>query len=215
MKIISLVIFIAISFYQFAQLSIVFKNPLPTKLGEVSSTDRSYFGTYQSADEMINYIFDEKGVTVYSTTISSMSKELIRETGKYEVRNGFLFGVVKDDSIPCVLDNDRYYFGIRNNQTIIGEGSDHKMTKISSSEYLISNFEDGNYIPTLLKFTSTGCEFSYFDYDEEDAFFQTVSDKKELNGQYFDILILNPNTKETQALLKHSIFSDKQKFTRQ
>lgn len=214
MKIISLITFVILSFYSISQRSILFENPLPTRDGVVHAVDRVYHGTYKSPDEMINYIFDDTGVTVFSTTVSSISKEMIRETGKYDVRNGFLFGVVEDDSIPCVLDKDRYYFGLRNNQIIVGQDSKNKLTKIGSSEYILNTFEDGNYIPTRIKFTSRGCEISYFDYDDEDTFFDNIGDKKELNGDYFDIILLNPDSKETQELLKQSIFSDNQFFTK-
>lgn len=215
MKIISLIAFVLVSFYQLAQQSILFKNPLPTKGGVVAAIDRQYYGTYTSADEMINYIFDENGVHVFSTTVSSISKEMIRETGKYDVRNGYLFGVVEEDSIPCVFENDRYYFGLRNTQVIVGEDSKNKLTKISSSEYILNNFEDGNYIPTRIKFSSKGCEISYFDYNEEDVFFNNIGERKEIKGEYFNILLLNPNPQETQSLLGHAIFTDKQKFVKQ
>ena len=212
MKIISLITCCLMSFYQFAQQSIIFKNPLPTRDGKVMAVDRSNYGTYQTSDEMINYIFDERGVSVFSTTVSSISKEMIRETGKYDVRNGYLFGVVEEDSIPCVFEDDRYYFGIRNRQTIIGEGQNNQLTKISRSEYILNSQVDGNFVPTLIRFTSAGCEFSYFDYDEEDLFFNEIKEKQIVDGEYFQVLILDPDQEETSTLLKEKIFSETQKL---
>ena len=214
MKIISLIACCLISFYQFAQQSIIFKNPLPTREGKVMAVDKSNYGTYQTSDEMINYIFDEKGVSVFSTTVSSISKEMIRETGKYDVRNGFLFGVVEDDSIPCVFEDDRYYFGLRNRQTIIGDSAKNQLTKISRNEYILNTWEDGNFVPTYIRFTSSGCEFSYFDYDEEDLFFNEIKQKQTIDGEYFQLLILDPDQDETKSLLKEKIFSETQKLTK-
>lgn len=214
MKIISLITCCLISFYQFAQQSIIFKNPLPTREGKVMAVDRSNYGTYQTSDEMINYIFDESGVSVVSTTVSSISKEMIRETGKYDVRNGFLFGVVEDDSIPCVFEDDRYYFGLRNRQTIIGNGARNQLTKISRNEYILNTWEDGNFVPTHIRFSSSGCEFSYFDYDEEDLFFNDIKQKQTIDGEYFQLLILDPDQDETKTLLKEKIFSETQKLTK-
>ncbi len=214
MKIIPLITCCLISFFQFAQQSIIFKNPLPTREGKVLTVDVSNYGTYQTSDEMINYIFDENGVSVFSTTVSSISKEMIRETGKYDVRNGYLFGVVEGDSIPCVLEDGRYYFGLRNRQTIIGELERNQLTKISRNEYILNTWEEGNFVPTYIRFTSNGCEFSYFDYDEDDLFFNNIKQKQTIEGEYFQVLILDPNQDETKKLLKEKIFSETQKLTK-
>lgn len=214
MKIFPLLILIMLPFINLAQRSIFFAQPLPTKGGAVAAVDRVYYGTYKSPDEMINYIFDEKGISVFSTTVSSISKEMIRENGKYDVRNGYLFGVVAEDSVPCVLEKDRYYFGVRSKQQIVGEETQNKLSKIKNGEYIINTWEDGNYIPSHLKFTSSGIEFTYFDYDEEDVFFNDIENKKSVDGEYFQVLILDPNLNETNELLKQKIFSDVQKFTK-
>ncbi|MGB1517763.1 MAG: hypothetical protein ACPG8K_01555 [Crocinitomicaceae bacterium] len=214
MKIISLITCCLISFCQFAQQSIIFKNPLPTREGKVLTVDRSNYGTFKTSDEMINYIFDDKGVSVYSTTISSISKEMIREMAKYDVRNGYLFGIIEDDSIPCVFEDDRYYFGLRTEQTIVGEDTRSQLTKISRNEYLLNSWVDGNFVPTHIRFNANGCEFSYFDYGEDDLFFNEIRKKQILHGEYFQVLILDPDQKETTKLLKEKIFSETQKLTK-
>ncbi len=142
----------------YAQKTVQFADPLPTGQAFIKQVDKNYFGSYKSATSGTIYEFDENGVAIVSLIVAYITREQLRESSTIEVRNGYLFGVVAGDSVPCVLEGERYYYGIRNKQVIIGEGSLNQLTRLDAKTYVL-NFLEGSYFePSLLTFTANGLE---------------------------------------------------------
>ena len=152
MKIFGLVASLFFVFNAIGQKSYYFSEPLSPMSVELSQVPSNLFGTYTSNKTLRSFEISEEGVFLISTTISSMDRESIRESSEYDVRGGFIFGIVKGDSLPCVLDNERYYFGLRNKDVLIGIGSKNVLSKVSSKSYIINVFENGTYTPIQITF---------------------------------------------------------------
>lgn len=142
----------------FAQKTVQFADPLPPGSGFVPQVDKSLFGSYKSGSSGTAYLFDENGISIVSTIVAYITREQVRESSTIEVRNGYLFGVVKGDSVPCVLEGERYYYGMRNKQVIVGEGSLNQLTRLDAKTYII-NFHEGSFFePSQLTFASGSLE---------------------------------------------------------
>ncbi len=208
MKIIVLIATLVLSNLSFSQKSYYFENPLSPSNEKITHVSEKCFGSYIGNTGTLTYEVNADGIFVKSTSISSISRETIRESSQYKVRNGFIHGVIKNDSLPCVLDDDRYYFGINNKDVLIGAGSLNILSPLDDygRAYLINTYDNGNYIPMRLEFAMGKLTISYFDYEFDTKLFRFISDKRSINTGGTELVILNPDEKEIKKLLDKEIF---------
>lgn len=149
--------FLFVTFFISAQNTVQFGDPLPPNYTSAESVNKKHFGDYKSTNSETTYRFDEKGIHIISMIVAYVTREQVRESATIEVRNGHLFGIDKtQDSVPCFLEGERYYYGIQRVETIIGAGSLHLLSKIDDNTYVI-NFHEGKYFePSLLRFEKNG-----------------------------------------------------------
>lgn len=210
MKIIGLIASLFLTFFSIGQKSYYFANPLPANQTKQISVDPRWYGNYATNSGKNTLEVSQDGIFMVSTTISSISRDEIRESSKYDVRNNYIFGVLKNDSIPCVLEGDRYFFGVRNKDVIIGSGSKNELRSSgrNPNEYILNTYDNGYFLPSLLRFESKSIFTSQIDYDYETTVFDFIADKKNVQGQHLELVILNPNTTELNTLIKDiTIFS--------
>ena len=201
MKIFGLVASLFFVFNTIGQKSYYFSEPLSPISVELNQVPSNLHGTYSSTKSLRSFEVSEEGIFLISTTISSMDRETIRESSEYDVRNGFIFGIVKGDSLPCVLDNERYYFGLRNKDVLIGIGSKNVLSKLSSKSYIINVFENEVYIPIQITFDKKTLNISYFDYESDTKVFDFITEQKSVDSEDQELVILSPNTEEIKELI--------------
>jgi len=210
MKIIGLALVLFSAVFCFGQVSYDFKEALPSTEKSSISVSSSDFGIYLSENKEIQYEFNEKGISIITTIYSSISKETIRESSKYSIRNGYLFGLVEKDSLPCFLAEDnRYYFGLKSTEQLIGSTSQNSLKKISSTSYLINYYENGGFTPSLLTFSKKEFSIQYFDYETNTTQFSTIvnqTDKQIVGMKYVTLL---PTKKEWKELDQSKLFGNK------
>jgi len=208
MKIIGLLTSLFLTFFSIGQKSYYFSDPLPSSEDKVTNVDSKYFGLYKSDEAARSYQISEEGIFIISTSISSVSREMIRESSTYRVHNNYIFGVVKDDSLPCVLEGERYYFGIQNKDVLVSTSSKSQLAKISAGRYILNHAEDGLFTPSLLYFEGNKLILEEFNYDFETTVFDKIQNQKVTPSEHFDIVILSPTKDEFNALMGNSIFSE-------
>jgi hypothetical protein len=214
MKIISLFFTFFFSIYGNAQVnSYYFAAPVPgEKVERVHST---LYGNYEDGKGRI-YSFSDSGIYLLSTTVCSISRELIRESAQYRVENGFLFGVLPVDSIPCIEEGDNYFFGIRNRDVLIGKGSSHVLIRDQSSTntYYLNYAENGIYNLNRFYFNKGKLEISSLEYEVESTVFDAIKDQKSVSDGSINLILLKPSSEEFEALLKSGIFGLPQFYSR-
>ena len=204
MKIIGVIASVLITSFSIGQKSYYFSDPVPSEELIVQNVDAKYFGLYTTTTGRA-YEFSEVGIHAISTSVSSMSRETIRESSKYSVRNGFIHGVVLNDSIPCVLEGENYFFGVKNRDLLVGVGSSNVLTK-SGGSYYINVKDEGVFFPMKLDFAKKSLQIKYFDYDFETTIFDGISEKKSIPSEYNEMIILQPTKEEFSAISSEEIF---------
>lgn len=137
----------------FGQKLIQFADPLPFGSVSKTSTDPKFFGRYKSSDLSTTYIVDESGIYILSLVVASVTREQVRENAKLRVSGDYLHGIKENDSVPCVLEGENYYYGVTQKLPIAGEGSLNTLTQVNASTYVI-NFHEGDYFePSLVVFS--------------------------------------------------------------
>ena len=212
MKIFSFLTSLLLAGFAFSQNSYYFTAPVLSMSKTATTVDAQYYGTYADDRNSLNYDFSSEGVFIVSTSISSISKKLVRESSKYSVRKGFMFGVVKKDSIPCVLDNGYYYFGIRNRSALLSDG--HVLTRIDATHYVI-NYKDGStYTPSLITFSSKGMTIQDFDYDIETIEFTYITNQSAVQKGQQQLVLLSPTAEEMKLILQKKPFGSASSFVK-
>jgi hypothetical protein len=212
MKILAIITYIFLSGIAFSQNSYYFSNPLPTEEKKVQSVDKKWFGEYKDEERSLAYNFTADGVTIISTQVSSVSKKLVRESSKYTVKDDFIHGVVKNDSLPCVLEKGFYYFGIRNRDAVIFKDSPAQLTRISDREYILNYEENGKYLPVKFVFSNGKLTVSEFDYEPDQRSFSFIETQSETKENAQNIIVLSPSNLEFNQL-SSGYFVEKSTFS--
>ena len=183
-----------------------FLTSLPPDEKSILAVSSSNLGNYTASNGESFYEFKEDGVWIVSTIYSSISKETIRESTKYTVKNGYIFGVVLGDSLPCELEEDRYYFGMRNREQIIGGSSKHELKKVNSNSYIINFYENGGFTPSLFTFSGKTLQVQHFDYETGTTMFESIDSQSNNQKEGMNYITLNPTEKEWSKLDKSKLF---------
>lgn len=207
MKKVCLVVFLFVNFFSFSQRTVQFSDPIPGFASTVSMIDASFFGKYKSSTGEVTYIIDEKGISIESMVIASVTREQIRESSKLRVSGDYLYGIKANDSVPCVLDGENYYYGIVSRLPVCGIGSLNSLKRLSANQYVI-NFHEGSYFePSLLTLEKGKLTITHGKLDYQDAF-HTILQTNTITRYGSEVVILAPTDEQWERLMKF-IFTDK------
>lgn len=154
MKKVLLILLLCSTFFGHSQKTLQFSDPQPVGSVYENTVDNVHFGEYKNKQTHAKYVIDEQGISIETTLVSYITREQLRESSKLQVRGNYLFGIKDNDSVPCVLDGEKYYYGIVSKLTVIGNGSLNKLVRLTSNTYIL-NFHEGMYFePSLLTFVN-------------------------------------------------------------
>ncbi len=200
MKLVSFCLFFIGAFYSFSQSSYQFEQPLPPAQSNLKSLPTFLFGTYQSPNLSINYEINANGIFTVSNNFMSLSRAAIRESSKYEVREGYLFGLNDIDSVPCVLQGEFYHFALRHKDQLVGDSSKNILRKLDNDSYVLNFFENGAFTPALLTFKDKKLIIQYFSYEDNTKVFESITNQRTVNTSSLSEIYLNPNAEEFKKL---------------
>lgn len=207
MKIVSISLIILSSFLSFAQVSYEFGESVPPNGSIVQSIGSNYTGNYLSANSKITYIIEPNRIATTSALMNRISRATLRETANIQVRNGYIFGVENNDSVPCVLDGEYYYFGVRSGQEIYGSGSGSELFELGNGKFILNKVENGRYIPSLIEFKGKEMRISDFDYDWGTTIFDGIQKTLEISKPIFT-KVLFPTEEEWKRLNIVDLFGE-------
>lgn len=199
MKNYSIVFILLLSFFNHSQISYDFGAPVPPSGEKVMMIHTSHFGSYSNPTSPVVYEINKDGIFIVSTNINSISRQTIRESSTYQVRNNHIFGVHEEDSIPCVLEGENYYFGVKNRDQIIGASSMNVLVQLNMNEYVINFEENGHYVPMFLTFSPQGLFISQFDYSSDTKGFKKIENRVSVQKD-IEFITLFPTEEEWRKL---------------
>lgn len=198
--------FVFLSFSVKSQISYEFIQALPPNSKEILCVDREHFGMYDSDSSDIVFELNAAGIFTRNLVIQSISRETLRENSKFEIKGDYIFGIDENDSLPCVLDGENYYFGISRRDTIIRMNGKNQLRKVATGEYIVNFEENGLYTPCLLKFNGSALSIRYFDYPSDKNIFTNIKSQQSKMDNDMTITYLLPNEKEWKKIDKNDIF---------
>lgn len=215
MKSFALVLMLFWFFDFFAQQSYEFKSALPPTGDVLKTVSASYFGSYVNAETGTVFQFSEEGVAMIAIINSYITKEQVRESSRFQVRNNFLFGVIEGDSVPCIFEDDKYFFGMKQ-KTILNDAA-HKgvLKKINEATYVINFYEGNGFTPSTITFKGNSILLNHFDYASETHIFDAINSKEMIKGPGYTTQLLNPTQKEWELISKQPMFGKETVFLKE
>ncbi len=215
MKIISILTVLFLSNFLIGQKSYYFADIVAPDGQEVNTVQPKYFGTYTSESGLV-YEVNANGIFIITTNISSISREVIRESSQYQVRGDYLFGVVENDSVPCALQGEYYYFGVRNKTAVTGSSSINVLVQSSDKNnvYYINRPSQDAFVPMRLTFSKNAMDVELFDYELDTELFNFIEEQSSLAGEFNELIRLSPTASEFDELERQKIFTEKTRFTK-
>lgn len=188
------------------QVSYEFKSAVPPDGEIVMTIDQSYYGTYRNEQTGTELTIDERGITMTTIIVSFISKEQVRESSKYDVRNGYLFGVKENDSVPCILEGENYYFGVRQEVNLRDEKHQAIIKRTGERSYVLNFLETNGYSPSMLKISGNTVSIEHFTYPSDQPVFKGIKNMEYKGGSDYQLCLLQPTQLEWNALDKTLIF---------
>lgn len=199
--------------------SVYFDSKINPGTKKLNSIPAKYYGTFSLITKSEidlrgaagdNLIVDESGVYLSKNRLLSISREEIRENSQYSISNGYLHGVLENDSVLVALEDDSYYFLIprkiylyelANQNTFLYQGLDANKMLVLSKE------DNTHYSAIYVTFNGGNVVLNELDFDQKILDFRSLRGKKtEIEGT--TTYILNPTKVEWQLLMKHFITYD-------
>jgi hypothetical protein len=129
-----------------------FKKPIPAQCKELKKTPAAFHGQWQSKkDTMRSFIITENKVISQYKHLMILSKKEFNKAG-YKLKDGFLYGFVKNDSLPAMMKNDTIIFCyISENEIIhlVKETGNEFLTEVGG-KLILSQKEDSLFRYTLM-----------------------------------------------------------------
>ncbi len=157
--------------------SLYFESDQADGMEQIRTVPDQFFGEFKLVETEQNSLrvaagdilkVDESGVYIEKNRILNISREEIRENSQYLVRDGYLHGVLEDDSVQVALDGELYYFLIPV-KTFLFEAMNDQNTISStgrSGQFLVlSEAENEFYTSMIIEFTADGVQLKELDHD--------------------------------------------------
>jgi hypothetical protein len=129
-----------------------FKTPIPAQCKELKKTPASFHGQWQSKkDTMRSFIITENKIISQYKHLMILSKKEFTNAG-YKLKDGFLYGFAKNDSLPAIMKNDTVIFCYISESEIIHlvkETGNEFLTEIGG-KLILSQKEDSLFRYTLI-----------------------------------------------------------------
>lgn len=209
-------LFLVLHLALFGQSSYEFAQPMSTEDPSLLTVDPSFYGTYDSGSSSLKYEVNAQGIFIHTINIQAMTRETLRETGKYFIRNEHIFGVSKD-SIPYVYQDSLYYFGVRNSTKLVGDSVQNVLKSSGSGVYILFFKSDFAYVPTKIEFKNNRMYISYMTYDDGEEEFKKVKEQTGAGSSENNLktVILHPTAAEWKKLLKKGFWDTAREFVKQ
>ena len=133
-------------------------NVNPILFGKYELTNTTEHELRRAAGEYL--MVDETGIYIEKNRLLSISREEVRENSKYRISKGWLHGVVENDSVPCALDGEKYFFLVPAKTYLFNNSKPpNRLIQITQSKYaLFSLADNGNFSVVVANFLPGACQ---------------------------------------------------------
>jgi hypothetical protein len=181
---------------------------------KLNGIDERLHGTYNLVGKNENdmrvaagndLIVDQTGIYVQKNTVLSISRTEIRENSKYTIREGYLHGVVPNDSVMVALDGESYYFLLPQKSYLYEPNKTNPVIYkgLNLNEYVVLSKESNGYLSALyITFSGDLIQLKQLDLEQKEFDFKLIKHDKIMEGK-IPVYILNPSVTDWKNILRY------------
>jgi hypothetical protein len=150
-------------------------------------------------------IVDHTGIYLQKNTVLSISRTEIRENSKYKIRDGYLHGVVPNDSVMVALEGESYYFLLPQKSYLYEPNKTNPVIYkgLNLNEYVVLSKESNGYLSALyISFSGDNIQLKQLDLEQKEFDFKVVKHEKIMEGK-IQVYILNPSPTDWKNILRY------------
>lgn len=190
-----------------------------SELTSASGVDKTYHRKYELKESEKNQVrrasgevlvVDETGIYLEKNTLLFITREQVREDSKYSVRDGYLFGVVDNDSVLTALDGERYYFLVPRKTYLFDKkaaGTKLFSGKLAGEYLLVTREPNGYYSSIYLRFSGNALTIADLVLHTEGCSWKNVANVETQKGD-FNTYIMSPTSAEWKKLFDCFVIYD-------
>lgn len=183
-----------------------------SKINNISEIPTIFHGTFHSIiDSTRNIEINAEGASSLKYVLNYMPIELVNTSASYFIRDNWLFGIKRNDSLSCLVDNDTCYYLVPLKSKVFDPNeipivlSENKMLvfkKAKENEFTVQLWEVENGVLSVASFDHEVCI----------DLIKSIS-QEEKKDEYGTLNYFIPiNKKNIQKILDSEGFSDKNNF---
>ncbi|UKN00958.1 hypothetical protein K6119_14580 [Paracrocinitomix mangrovi] len=182
-------------------------------LNSVQSIPTQFYGKYELSDIPKHEVrraageylkIDESGIYIEKNRLISISRDEVRENSKYRVNKGWLHGVVENDSVPCALDGDNYFFLVPAKTFLFDKiVSSNKLIMVNKETYAMFSVEDNGYFSVVvIKMKAGGLSLNDISFTlKDEKSIEKIEKRKEQTDKGLKTFILTPSKEEWESFV--------------
>lgn len=190
--------------------SYFFGEPVAPKWSETERISPNFYGSYSNESGRTISV-SEAGIFSENTLMLRISRETVRETSRYQVKGDYLFGVVENDSVLCVLNDEHYYYQLKDFVAWWTPGEEDVLL-YKGGEFYLNKFEYDAFTPMKLVFRRGELIVYPFDYAQETTVFNHIKQRAEQEEQDVFKVVLSPTKKEWEAIDSSEMFAQPEAY---
>jgi hypothetical protein len=213
----TLIAFFALSCFSQEQeeiYSIYFNANAKPDTEKLNGIDERLHGTYNLVGKNENdlrvaagndLIVDQTGIYLQKNTVLSISRTEIRENSKYTIREGYLHGVVPNDSVMVALDGESYYFLLPQKSYLYEPNKTNPVIYkgLNLNEYVVLSKESNGYLSVLyISFSGDLIQLKQLDLEQKEFDFKLIKHEKIMEGK-IPVYILNPSPTDWKNVMRY------------
>lgn len=176
--------------------------------------DERLYGTYNLVGKNENdlrvaagndLIVDQTGIYLQKNTVLSISRTEIRENSKYTIREGYLHGVVPNDSVMVALDGESYYFLLPQKSYLYEPNKTNPVIYkgLNLNEYVVLSKESNGYLSAIyISFSGDLIQLKQLDLEQKEFDFKSVKHEKIMEGK-IPVYVLNPSPTDWKNVMRY------------
>lgn len=195
-----------------------FTKPIPENTKSINKTPTKFIGEWQSNKDTLRTLFftENKIYSQYKHVMILSGKEF--ESSGYSLKNNFVYGFSKSDSLPAIVKNDTVIFCYISEHEIINyvKETENEFVVELKDGLLLSQKEDSFYRYTFIQIKKDELVLSEVDHENKTKEIVKASNPKiELNSNQEPIRYLAElNKKDLEKFISSGYFNDVQRCTR-
>ena len=146
--------------------TILFLNGQPEHKESLKKIKKSWIGKYGDTTKLAWLEINQRGIFKITAVMMQMEQSKVEKNEKYEVRNEFIFGVKKNDSLPAVLENGIYHFAYPYKNEVYSFNGEYDLKQMDESMFLLSTKDMTVSTYQLSQFYFAENSVEYYSFDQ-------------------------------------------------